>query len=183
MEKVFQYAMDDMAFAKRLLQESEFRQIIGTRKLLCEIYYSASVGEHTFFLQVYDGDPCLLVRTRPKISDYLGLHTGGCAFSAALQADRHPACRGDIYHSVKYMPKEAPFLQELFSCLPITEEFIVYPGFILDGITCLIRDHRSGKQVCLGFQTVDAIEKNTFSCAQKKFLHEIFNHVKQVFDI
>ena len=84
---------------------------------------------------------------------------------------------------MKYMPKEAPFLQALFSCLPITEEFVTQPGFFLDGSTCLIFDHRSDKPVRLGFQTTDAIEKNTFSCTQKEFLYELSNHVKQVFGI
>lgn len=182
MKKMFQHAMDDMAIAARLLKQSEFGKIIGTRKLLCEVYYRASVGEHTFFLQVYDGAPCLLVYTRPEISHYLGLHNSSCTFSEARQADEHPACKGDIYHSVKYMPKDNRFLRELFSCLPVTEEFAEQSGIILDGSTCLIRDHRSGKPVCLAFQTVDSIAKNVFSQAKKEFLHEIFAHVERIFD-
>ena len=183
MKEAFQRIMDDMALAVRLLQESEFGQIIGTRKLLCEIYYKASVGEHTFFLQVYDGEPCLLVHTRPEVSNYLGLHTSGCTFSEILQADRHPACKGDVFHSVKYISKEERFLQELFSCLPITEEFAAQSGLVLDGSTCLIRDHRSGKPICLGFQTADAIVKNTFSAVQKEFLHGLPGRVEQVLGI
>lgn len=181
MKKMFQHAVDDMAIAAWFLQESEFGQIIGTRKLLCEIYCRNSVGVNTFFLQVYDGDPCLLVRTRPETSHYLGLHTGGCTFSEVLQADRHPACKGDVFHSVKYISNEELFLQELFACLPMTEEFAERSGAVLDGSICLLRDHRFGEPVCLAFQTVDSIAKNVFSQAQKEFLYEISAHVERIF--
>lgn len=182
MTKVFRCAMDDMAIAAQSVQHSGLGRVIGTRKLLCEVYYKASVGEHTFFLQVYDGDPFLLVRTRPEVSDYLGLHTGGGSFSRAVEADLHPACKGDIFHSVKYLPKDDRFLQELFSCLPVTEEFAVQCELIIDGSTCVICDHRCEEPVCLAFQTVDAITNNIFTHEQKKFLNDLFAAVEQTFN-
>ena len=175
----YRECLNDISIAKRALSESLLDVTVPSSNLICEVYCLTSFDQ-TFYLQVYDGEQYTLLFAKPFFHTHYGLSSCAVPFSTIVEAEIHPAYRGDIYCGMKLLPKNNVTICTLKKCLPTVTEVLPESMITIDGNTTLIINHRTNTPVTLYFRNEESFLSNSFSPEEEHFLHELYLHIESI---
>lgn len=171
--------LSDISIARRALSESLLDVTTPSSKLICEIYCLTSFDQ-TFYLQVYDGEQYTLLFAKPFFHTPHGLSSCAVPFSTTVEAEKHPAYRGDIYCGMKLLPKSDEVITTLKKYLPTVTEVLPESRITLDGNTTLIINHLAKDPVTLYFRNEEPFQANSYSPDEEHFLHGLYLHIQSI---
>ena len=171
--------LGDIAIAQEALAQSKLPGTVSD-PLLCDVYCIPSHNHQAFYLQIYGGEEYTLLYAKTLITDFYGNRIVMYPFRDAQKADRHAARRGDIYCGMKKLRLDDPTITTLMACLP-KEDIDEHPkGWIIDGVTTVIRDFRQGPPRILSYHTTEWLENVPYGEAEKQFLNDLFLHIEDI---
>lgn len=171
-------SFEDMAIAKAALERSLLTTTVKNRPLLCEVYCIPAQNHQAFFLQIYGGEKYILLYAKPSIVRYDGGRNVILPFCAAIEADKHPGFKGDIYCGMKYLPKDDQTINTLLQCLPCREEERPGQGVYIDGTLTVVRNCNSDPPVTLAYYDAQQITVNALTPEQRIFLDDLYLHIE-----
>lgn len=171
--------LNDISIAKQALSESLLDVTVPSSNLICEVYCLTSFDQ-TFYLQVYDGEQYALLFAKPFFHTPHGISSCAVPFSTIVEAEKHPAYRGDIYCGIKLLPKNDNTIITLKRCLPTVTEVLPESMITIDGNTTLIINHLTKDPVTLYFRNEEPFQVNSYSPEAGHFLHELYLHIQSI---
>lgn len=171
--------LGDMSIAKQALSESLLDVTVPSSSLICEVY-SLTSFDQTFYIQVYDGEQYTLLFAKPFFRTPHGLSSCAVPFATIVEAEKHPAYRGDIYCGMKLLPKYNGTICALIKCLPTVTEVLPESLITIDGNTTLIINHLAKDPVTLYFRNEESFLANSYSPEEEHFLHELYLHIESI---
>lgn len=169
----------DISIAKNALSQSLLDVTVTSRNMICEVYCLTSFHQ-TFYLQVYDGDQYTLLFVKPFFHTPQGIISCSDPFSTIVEAEKHPAYRGDIYCGIKLLPKSNTIINTLKNCLPSFTEILPESKITIDGTTTLIINHKTTEPTTLYFRNEEIFQMNSYSPEEAHFLHDLFLHLEPI---
>ena len=170
----------DIEIAKNALKETHIGNVVKGRKLLCDVYCIPSHNHQAFYLQVYDGKEYALIFAKSCILDCIS----GCVvmypFERTVNADTHPAIKGDIYCGIKHVSRNNQTIENLMKCLPANDECSSVDGTIIDGCTTLIRNYQLNDTPLLEYKDAENIKHLSLTDDQISFMNDLYIHIENI---
>jgi len=175
----YKECLHDISIAKNALSQSLLDVTVPSSRIICELYCLTSFHQ-TFYLQIYDGDQYTLLFAKPFFRTPYGISSCAVPFSTIIDAEKHPAYRGDIYCGIKLLPKNNTIINTLKYCLPSVTEILPESRIAIDGTTTLIINHIPTEPTTLYFRNEETFQRNSYSPDGAHFLHDLFLHMEPI---
>ena len=170
----------DIEIAKNALKETLISDIVKDKKLLCDVYCIPSHNHQAFYLQVYDREEYALIFAKSCIWNGISGCTVMYPFERTINADAHPAIKGDIYCGIKYVSRNNETIENLLECLPVNNECASVDGIVIDGCTTLIRNYQLSDTPLLVYEDAENIKNLSLTDNQISFMNDLCIHIEKI---